>query len=289
MISKKRWTASLQKRYLLVSLLLMFGLCVDVLRSAANAESNIIHSPSIIAHRGGRKWAPENTLSAFKQSIETGCDGIEIDVQRCKTGQLLVIHDETLERTTNGAGYVFQKSYDEIRALDAGKWFSPQYRDERVPTLKEVLDLVNGRLIVDVEIRNVPVACPGIEDDVIALLAQYKYPDKIVISSFDHDILHRIHESAPRYKLALLTVCIPYDLGNYAAQVGAKAWNLNMAELREDLVKRAHKARLEVAVWTVNDAKDWQRAADIGVDSIITDDPIGLMEYLRVRTTASAF
>lgn len=285
----KRAATSTRKPCLLVSLLLVLAAFTGSLHLAARADSNIIHSPSIVAHRGGRKWAPENTLAAFKQCVDTGCDGIELDVQRSKTGQLFVIHDETLERTTNGAGFVFQKTFDEIRSLDAGKWFSPQYKDARVPTLKEVLDLVNGRLIVNVEIRNVPVASPGIEDDLIALLEQYKYPDKIVISSFDHEVLHRIHEKAPRYKLALLTVCIPYDLGNYAQQVGAKAWNINIAELREDSVKGAHKAGLEVAVWTVNDAKDWKRAADMGVDSIITDDPIGLMEYLRVRTTASAF
>jgi len=285
----RRSATSARKPYLLVSLLLVFTVLTDSLQLAARADSNIIHNPSIIAHRGGRKWGPENTLAAFKQCIDTGCDGIELDVQRCKTGQLFVIHDETLERTTNGAGFVFQKNFDEIRALDAGKWFSPQYKDERVPTLKEVLDLVSGKLIVNVEIRNVPFACPGIEDDLIAILEQYKYPDKIVISSFDHEVLHRIHEKAPRYKLALLTVCIPFALGTYAQQVGAKAWNINIAELREDSVKSAHKAGLEVAVWTVNDAKDWQRAADMGVDSIITDDPIGLMEYLRVRTTASAF
>jgi len=278
-----------QKRCLLVWFLFVCAILADLPHSAARAESNIIRSPIIIAHRGGRNWAPENTMAAFKKCIEVGCDGLEFDVQRCKTGELVVIHDEILDRTTSGTGLVGEKTYDEIRSLDAGKWFSITFSHETVPTLKEVLDLVDGKLILNVEIKNAPIFYPGIEDDLIAQLDQYRHPDKVVISSFDHDLLHRIHLKAPKYKLALLMVGIPYELGSYAEKVGAKAWNPNIAELREDSVKSAHKEGLDVNVWTLNEPKEWKRAADIGVDGIITDDPLGLMEYLKLRTTASAF
>jgi glycerophosphoryl diester phosphodiesterase len=282
-------TAPQQKRCLLVGFLFVCGIFANLSRSAMGVESNIIRSPIIIAHRGGRNWAPENTMAAFKKCIEVGCDGIECDVQRCKTGELVVIHDEMLERTTSGTGPVSEKTYDEIRSLDAGKWYSIAFSRETVPTLKEVLDLADGKLILSLEIKNAPVSYPGIEDDLIAQLDKYQHPDKVVISSFDHDLLHRIHLKAPKYKLALLMVGIPYELGSYAEKVGARAWNPNIAELREDSVKSAHKDGLDVNVWTVNEPKEWKRAADIGVDGIITDDPLGLMEYLKLRTTASAF
>jgi glycerophosphoryl diester phosphodiesterase len=289
MKSNKWLMAPPQKRYLSVWFLFVCALSASVFGSMAFAESGIVRSPIIIAHRGGRNWAPEDTLAAFRKSIEVGCDGIEFDVQRCKTGELVVIHDETLDRTTSGTGYIAEKTFDEIRSFDAGKWFSVTFSHEQIPTLKEVLDLVNGKLIVNVEIKNAPVAYPGIEDDVVAQLDQYQHPDKVVISSFDHDLLHRIHVKAPKYKLALLMVGIPYELGSYAAKVGAKAWDPNIAELREDSVKTAHKEGLDVYVWTLNDPKEWKRAADIGVDGIVTDNPLGLMEYLKVRTTASVF
>jgi len=252
----------------------------------AIGHSNLIHSPAVIGHRGGRKWAPENTLAAFKKCLDAEIDGIELDVQRCKTGELIVIHDDTVKRTTNGNGSVDQMSYEEIEKLDAGNWFSSEFKGEKVPTLQSVLDLVDGRLLVNVEIKNAPVRYLGIEEDVIHILDRYKFPDKIMISSFDHEVLRAIHDQTAKYKLALLTVGTPYDLKGYAKAVGAKAWNPSFSELREDSVKSAERDELEVNVWTVNSQNDWRRAADMGVTSIITDDPLGLIEYLKVRTTA---
>jgi glycerophosphoryl diester phosphodiesterase len=269
-------------------LCLLIGCTVFFICSQTQAIGNlkIIHTPAVIGHRGGRKWAPENTLAAFRKCLDAEIDGIELDVQRCKTGELIVIHDDTVKRTTNGSGSVDQMSYEEIEKLDAGNWFSPEFKGEKVPTLKSVLDLVDGRLLVNVEIKNAPVRYPGIEEDVIHTLDQYEFPDKIMISSFDHEVLRAIHDRTAKYKLALLTVGTPYDLNSYAKTVGAKAWNPSFSELREDSVKRAEGDGIEVNVWTVNSQNDWRRAADMGVTSIITDDPLGLIEYLKVRTTA---
>src|SRR5881394_1100240 len=101
----------------------------------------------VIAHRGGRKWAPENTLAAFRKSVEAGCDAVELDIHRCATGELIVIHDDDLQRTTNGGGLVKDATFAELKRLSAGEWFSPEFKSEKLPTLQEVLDLVDGKLI----------------------------------------------------------------------------------------------------------------------------------------------
>jgi glycerophosphoryl diester phosphodiesterase len=238
-------------------------------------------TPLIIAHRGGRKWAPENTLAAFKRSVDAHVDGVELDIHRCKTGELVVIHDETLERTTNGAGFVKDKTLKELKSLDAGSWYKPEFKDERLPLLSEVFDLVDGRCTVNVEIKDIPVAYPGIDDALIELLSHYKYPDKIIVSSFDHAILKSFHAKAPQYKIGFLDAAIPAGFGAYAHLVGATAWNPEYAALRPDAVNDAHAAGLKVYTWTVNKPEEWNNLKRMGVDGIITDDPVGAIEALR--------
>lgn len=152
----------------------------------------------IIAHRGGRDWAPENTLAAFRQSLDIRVDGIELDVQRCSTGELVVFHDEDLSRTTNGVGLVAHSSLDEIKRLSAGRWFDRSYADEKVPLLQEVLDLVDGKCVLHIEIKNTPIEYEGIEEELLELLSGYVHRDKVVVSSFDHPLLARLHALIPR-------------------------------------------------------------------------------------------
>lgn len=240
-------------------------------------------TPRIIAHRGGRKWAPENTMAGFRKSIEAGVYGIELDIHRCKTGELVVIHDESLQRTTDGSGLIKDKSWDELKNLSAGAWYGKEFTQERLPLLSEVLSLIDGKLVLNIEIKNAPIEYAGIEDDLLKLLSSYKYPDKIVISSFDHEVLRRLHEKDKSYKVAFLGECIFIDLPGYAKQVGAEAWNPYFGELRTDAVKEAHKAKLEVNAWTVNDKEQWQSMMEMGVDGIITDDPVGLVNFYAAQ------
>src|SRR6476619_3892499 len=107
--------------------------------------------PKIIAHRGGREWAPENTLASFQKALDFGVDGMEFDVQRCATGELVIFHDEELSRTTNGVGLVRDCSLDELRRLDAGSWFDRPFKGERIPLLSEVLTLVAGKCELHIE------------------------------------------------------------------------------------------------------------------------------------------
>ncbi|MBU6451798.1 MAG: glycerophosphodiester phosphodiesterase [Cyanobacteria bacterium REEB67] len=241
--------------------------------------------PLNFAHRGGRRWAPENTLSAFRKSVELGVDGIELDIHKCKSGELVVIHDDTVDRTTGGTGRVKDMTWDELSKLDAGSWYDKQFAGEKLPLLKEVLDLVNGKLTINVEIKNCPTLYAGIEDDLLAMLEKYPYPERIVISSFDHEVIHSIAGKSKKYKLALLGDSIIHDLPGYAKKVGAQCWNPDFDCVRPDSMKVAHDGGLEVNTWTVNKLEDWQHAKDLHVDTIITDDPEGLKTFLTDTAT----
>ena len=239
----------------------------------------IQRKPLVIAHRGGRRWAPENTLVAFRKSLAAHVDGIELDIHRCKSGELVVIHDESVDRTTDGTGLVKDNTLEELRKLDAGTKYNAEFRGEKIPLLSEVLELVDGKAIINIEIKNQPISYPGIDDQLISMLANYKYPDKIMISSFDHQILQSVGKKTQRYKLGMLDSALIADLGAYAKTVGAASWNPDVEAARGDAIKNAHDNGIEVHTWTVNDKANWERLSSQGVDAIITDDPEGLLRF----------
>lgn len=235
--------------------------------------------PKIIAHRGGREWAPENTLAAFRLALELGVDGMEFDVQRCSTGELVVFHDEGLGRTTNGVGLIKDCSFDELRRLDAGSWFDREFKGERIPLLSEVLELVGGKCKLHIELKNAPVDYPGIEDDL--LIAIEGYPaETLVISSFDHKLLFALHQLEPSLEKAMLGEAIFMDLAELATKIGATCFDAAIDSLRADVVEEAHNAGIRVNAWTANTAQKWRECVRWQVDGIITDDPEGLTEYI---------
>lgn len=241
-------------------------------------------SPKIIAHRGGRRWGPENTMAVFKKCVENKVYGIELDIHRCKSGELVVIHDCDLSRTTSGTGLVKDYTFDELKKLSAAKGADKKFEAERIPLLTEVLDLLDGKVFLNIEIKNAPVEYPGIEDDLIRVLESYKYKDQIIVSSFDHQVIKKLHDKAPQYKVGFLDSAIPVNIESYAKQIGASAWHPEFSEIRGDAVKLAHAAKIKVNAWTVNKPEDWKVALDIGIDGIVTDDPEGLTEYLKSNT-----
>lgn len=244
--------------------------------------------PKIIAHRGGRRWAPENTMAAFRNSLGAGVYGIELDIHRCRSGELVVIHDHDLTRTTDGVGLIKDRSYLELERLSAGLWFDKKFGDERIPRLKDVLDLVAGRCVLNIEIKNCPVDYPGIAEDLIELLSHYRRTDMLIISSFDHQILKRIHAQAPDLPLALLAEAIFVDVAQYARAVGTTAWHPGFASLRADAVSEAQAQGLVVNAWTLNDKDQWLAALSMQLDGIITDDPLGLKQFLSTAQALRA-
>ncbi|HXF11139.1 MAG TPA: glycerophosphodiester phosphodiesterase family protein [Desulfuromonadaceae bacterium] len=216
-------------------------------------------------HRGARGHEPENTLRSVRKALELGADGIEIDVYFVD-GQLIVIHDDTLNRTTNGKGRLDAKTFRELRSLDAGK-------GERIPTLSEVFDAVNRRAVINIELKG-----PGTAEPVARLIQErvknrgWRFGD-FLISSFDWDQLEQIRKCCPRIRIGLLTDKIPRDLFPVAKQL--EAWSIHPAAKRvtRALVRQAHRRKLKVYVYTVNHSKIMDALKDMGVDGLFTDFP----------------
>jgi glycerophosphoryl diester phosphodiesterase len=241
----------------------------------------------IIAHRGGRVWAPENTMAAFSKSLELGVDGIELDIQRCATGELVVFHDEELSRTTNGVGLVADSSLEELKRLSAGAWFDKAFTAEKIPTLQEVLELVAGKCVLNIEIKNSPIGYDGIEEELLSLLENYSAIDKVIVSSFDHNCLFKLKTLAPYLNLALLLDGILLDMPAYAERLGCKYFHPCFSSCRADVVEEAHRAGLIINSWTINGRFAWRMAINMGIDGLVTDDPYGLAQALgRVPATA---
>jgi glycerophosphoryl diester phosphodiesterase len=192
----------------------------------------------------------------------------------------VVIHDADVSRTTDGTGSVPDLTYEQLLKFSAGSRMDPKFAKERIPLLSDVLKLVDGKLVLNIEIKNWPRAYQGIDDDLIAMLSTYKHPETILISSFDHEILESIHRKAPQYKLAVLDSSIVYKPKEYMGTVGATYWHPDFHTLRADVVQRAKADGLKVNVWTVNKPEEWQQAVEWGVDGICTDDPEGLRAFL---------
>lgn len=244
--------------------------------------------PKIYAHRGGRKWGPENTMSVFRKSLEAGVGGIELDVHRTSTGELVVLHWEDLSKTTSGKGLVKNATWDEVKKLSAGSWFGKEFDDERVPLLSEVLDLTTGRLVLNIEVKNAPTAYDGIEDDIVALLSGRGHESMFVISSFDHAFLKRFHAKAPQYRTAVLINGLLVDLPAYAREIGATVWHPQFVNLRADSVRQALDQGLEVNAWTLNEIDEWKAALEMELDGIVTDDPEGLKQFLAEQFPESS-
>jgi glycerophosphoryl diester phosphodiesterase len=191
------------------------------------------------------------------------------------------VHGGDLSHTTNGTGLVRDKTWDELRSLIVTSHAIGELTDQRIPLLSEVFELVAGKCVLNIEIKNAPWQYDVFAEDLIAMIRRFKAEESVVLSSFEHGILRTIHRQAPDLKLGLLIDGLLVDIGNYAQKVGFKCWHPYLGELRADYMSEAHAAGLEVNVWTANTPDEWDLAISLGVDGIVTDDPIGLSAYLK--------
>ena len=221
-----------------------------------------------IAHRGARAEAPENTLAAFRRAVELGADGVELDLHRSRDGRLVVIHDDTLERTTNGRGPVASFTFDELRRLDAGSWMDARFAGERIPSLEEVLEAMPARVLIFAEMKAAAVV-----DPLARLLRERELATRVRVSSFDHRSLASVHRLVPEAELGALFVALPVDPVALARACGARALHPSFHYLTADVVAEAHGAGLAVYTWTVNEPDDIRRVRAIGVDGIFSDRP----------------
>jgi len=228
----------------------------------------------IQAHRGASAYCPENTLEAFSKAIEQGADGIELDVHLTKEGEVVVAHDERLERVSNGTGYINDHTLEELKSLDFAKLLPGPVC--RIPTLSEVFSLVKpSSLSVNIELKTTERLYPGLCGKLAALVEEFGMGERILYSSFNHYSLQEIRQIDPKVKIGLLYQLGMVDPWVYANYVGADAIHPHyyvVAALPET-VERCHENGVKVNVWTVDDGEAIKMMLKSGVDGIITNKP----------------
>jgi glycerophosphoryl diester phosphodiesterase len=246
-------------------------------------EQRMARRVQVFAHRGAKLAAPENTLPAFQKALDMGADGIELDVQCSKDGALMILHDFTLDHTTNGHGLLKEFSAAELAALDAGSHFSPDFAGTRIPTLEQIFDLVGSRCRINVEIKSQEPDGGREVDLVAALVKRRKLYDQVIISSFNPLSLIRMRWTDSRIALGYLYYQpVPDALWAawFASLLKPEAIHPHHALVDEELIAFAHANDCAVNVWTVNDVPEAQRLADLGVNVIMTDAPDRMLAAL---------
>ena len=227
----------------------------------------------IFAHRGSKGTHPENTLASFKEAVRVGSDGIELDVHLTKDGHLVVIHDETVDRTTNGTGEIRNLTLAEIKAMDAGSWFHNKYAGEKIPTLEEVLLLLtelgfNGQL--NIELKTDVIQYKGLVQKCLALQSAKDWPFAIVYSSFNPYTLVELKEANPSQEIGLLFESKEWaDKGD--AMLEKESYHPDLKLL--DWAIEWNRNQLPLRVWTVNEDTDINRCFELQIEAIFTDYP----------------
>lgn len=229
---------------------------------------------SIFAHRGCSARAPENTMAAFMLAVRAGCAGIETDAHLTADGRIALIHDENTRRTTDKSGRVAAMTMDELHMLDAGSWFDDAFAGERIPELRQLLELVKPTgMLINLELKNSIVRYPGLEQAVLAELQRFGMLERVIFSSFNHASMALMKELEPKAETALLYGNILHRTRDYARMCGADGLHPVRSSVDKTLVDECHGAGLKVRPWTVDDPDEAIRLAALGVDALISNCP----------------
>ena len=232
--------------------------------------------PVIFAHRGASGTHPENTMVAFRAAAEKGTDGIELDVQMTGDGEIVIIHDELVNRTTNGRGAIERMTAREVAALDAGSWFSPAFAGEKIPTLHEFFTWASSNsLQINIELKTNKVPYHGIEKKVLDLIEHYCMRGRVIISSFNFDSIKRVIELDPHIAVAGLVWKIRRDAISKAKDLGLTALHTQPSFALSNYGREAIDSGMLLRLYTINDVRVWERIKKSGipVEAIITDYP----------------
>ena len=235
---------------------------MSLMISSCTPSKNLL----VIGHLGARGHLAENTLPSIAKALELGVDGIEIDVFRCASEELVVFHDQTLEKLTNATGYIEQLDLDSIRNIEVLNGFT-------IPTLEEVLNLINGRAMLNIELKGSQTAI--LTDQMLQTFFEKETwsAEKILISSFDWEELKLFYEVNQKVPIAILTEDDPLDALPIAKELNAVAINPNYKSLNKENLTKIHKKGLKIYPWTVNQPEEISALLALGVDGIITDFP----------------
>ncbi len=227
-----------------------------------------------IAHRGASGEAPENTIASFKRAIVQGADVIETDAQLSKDKEIVLIHDETVEHTTDGRGRVCELTLKELKSLDAGSWFGKEFSGERIPTLSEAIAIVRGKAKLDIELKGKD---PLLPKEVVNLLKKETFIKKAIVSSFNHFFLKEVRRLEPPIITGLLFATPLQERKWKWADLILPRYNL----ITEDLVEKAHSKGLKIVAWTVDNPEEIRRLIDLEVDGIASNYPVLLTRILK--------
>ncbi len=228
-----------------------------------------------IAHRGFSGKYPENTMLAFQKAIEAGADGAELDVHLTKDNVVVVIHDERIDRTTDGEGFVDDYTYEELSRFDASAAFRGVYGFNKIPTLREYFELVKPveGFITNIELKTSENEYPGIEEAVLELIKEFGLEDRIIISSFNHYSVMRFKALAPEIRCGYLVGSWIYNFGEYAKTRGVECVHPRFNSLNEQSVSEIKSQGVQINTWTVNDPEDVERLYNLGIDAVIGNFP----------------
>lgn len=225
------------------------------------------------AHRGASAYAPENTLEAFRLAADMGADGVELDIQLTKDGQIVVIHDETIDRTSSGTGWVKDMTLEELRRFSYNKTFPDKPAD--IPTMREVFELLAPTgLTINIEIKTGVVFYERIEEKILALTKEMRMEERVCYSSFNHYTVTKIHELDSQAQVGFLYADGPIDMPSYGVRHGVNALHPALYNLQYDgFVEECRAKGLRLNVWTVNEKEHIRLCRDMGIDAIITNYP----------------
>lgn len=233
----------------------------------------------IVAHRGASGLAPENTMAAFRKAVTAGADMIELDVRLTEDFHIVVHHDRNVRRTTNGKGDIWDLTLPYLRTLDAGSWFSPKFQSEHMPTLREVMEyLLPTRVNLNIEVKTDgdPRKRAHFEECVILIIMEKRFENRVLVSSFDHKFLKRMHDLFPSMRTGALYHPLR-DMkrkpSKLCSRIGATAFICSRTQLRRQMVEDAHSHEVIVAAYGVNTSQHFDRMVSFGVDAIVTDWP----------------
>ncbi|MFS0594718.1 glycerophosphodiester phosphodiesterase [Cytobacillus horneckiae] len=233
-------------------------------------------SRMIFAHRGLSGRYPENTMAAFEAALQTGAHGIELDVQLSKDGQLVIIHDEEVNRTTDGTGYIRDFKYEDIKQLDAGSWFNKSSYGIAIPTLDEVFEWAtkqNNHLMINVELKNDVIRYEGMEEKVLALINRYGISDRIILSSFNPESLRKIRMLDSDIQIGYLILGMQKNAVTVAENIGANAIHCEAVFALSEYGQKAIERGLPLRVYTINTLSEGEKLLAAGTEVIMTDYP----------------
>jgi glycerophosphoryl diester phosphodiesterase len=226
----------------------------------------------LIAHRGASAHAPENTMAAFKLALEMGARAMELDVHQSRDGRLVVIHDEDFKRVGGRKDKVGSLSWGEALKIDVGSWFGEGFSLERVPLLENVMDLLEGKAELHIEIKHGSKVYPGIEDKLAETIASRRAWDWAPVSSFDHEALKIIRGLEPRLRLGYLLGWTRITKAyREMEELRAESLNLSLRQVDSSIVQECHRQGRKVLVYTVNRQMDIERLARMAVDAVFTN------------------